>query len=61
MVIQKQIQKMLDNVVDSYALIYKSRKGNWKVMWDLTDDEELEVKSIILSKLEKNKFTCQNE
>ncbi len=56
MVTQKQLQKELNFLLDSFALIFKSRKGNWRVMWKLTDEEDEEVKSIILSKLAEKKL-----
>ena len=54
MVTQRQIQDELSKYLEAYALIYKSKQGNWKVMWNLNDKEDDEIKSIILNKLSKN-------
>ena len=48
-----EIEDIIEN--KSFILIYKNKKGIWRIQFRHTKKEKLEIKSIIMSLLEEKK------
>jgi len=50
---KKKLKEMIENTLACFVLVYKTKRGNYKVFYRHTREEKKEIKSIIVGKLLK--------